>query len=181
MRPGQATAILAPIALLCGCATGPQAETRQDMGFVWGCWVQKAGPDRKIEAFLRLLLNRDGEPDLVFEGEINAIADHPTTQQGLSFARDGSSATYWFTVSWQSRDSDAVVLPFGAAFHFDRETRPAAHAQSGRHRAVFRNVENSDRTLVVEATADRLKITKLNREDDPPVKVLFDGERDGCD
>ena len=165
-----ASAMLAAL-MLSGCAGAPQAETRQAMDFVWGCWVQKQAFGRDTTVFLRLLPNEDRT---AYEGQLTAYADNAVQPGGrASFARDGSRATFFLQENDRVGGSGArAPEPVGW---------PAKKLQ---WRAFFtpQPAPYDDKTeyLVAEGGAERLIISITDREGAELLPIL-DLERDGCD
>lgn len=158
------------------CATQPDPRTHE-IDFVQGCWIQKDAPGGTIQAFLRLLPSEADGNETTYSGEIQDVTlDRPgDPMEGVSFARDGSSASWWILLGSYSDDPDVTVVPGGAHDTFERTYNPALDSGRHQYRAVFRSIYVPDGTLVVESTAEQLKITRNG------VETIFYGERDGCD
>ena len=159
------------VALALGaCAGSPQAENQQGMEFVWGCWVQKQAFDTNSIVFLRLLPNADRS---AYEGQLLVYANNAPEQGGrVSFARDGSQATFFF-------DQEEKLGGMGA-----RAPTPAGWPQRLPMRAFFtpQPAPHDEKTeyLVVEGSQERLIISITDRER-ADLRPFLDLERDGCD
>ena len=175
MRSGACLTVLLASLAASACqqassASGPSID------FVRGCWVQKDAPGGAIEAFLRLLPGGADGDQTNYSGEImDVTSGEPGHRQGLSFARDGSAASWWILFGGYGADPDATAVAGGAHDSFERTYDSAF--DSGRHQdhAIFESIYVPGGTLAVEATAEQLKVTRNVAE------TIFDGERDGCD
>lgn len=169
------------IALLASLAASACQQTNPTSGasidFVRGCWVQKDAPGGTIRAFLRLLPGGADGDEQRYSGEIQEVTlgEAVETRAGLSFARDGSSASWWILFGAPNVGQDVIVVPGSAQDSFRRIYGSERHSAEHEHRAVFNSIYVPGGTLVVEATAERLKVTRN------VVETIFNGERDGCD
>lgn len=170
-------AVLAPVFLAAACATSGPPTATATVDFLRGCWVEKDAPSGAIQAFLRLLPGGADGNELNYSGEIQGatLGKPGQSRGGLSFARDGSSASWWVYFGGHSSDQDVSVIPGSAHDNFQRISAPTRRAGQNKYYAVFKSIYVPDGTLVVEATAERLKVTRNT------VETIFDGERDGCD
>ena len=178
MRPVRLAVVAAALAAITGCAAAPiPGPSSPDIDFVRGCWVQKTAPGGRIEAFFRLLPEGADGDKPGYSGEIQTVTagELSDTRGGLHFSRDGSSASWWIVWGGSNQNPDAVSLGGGSHDEFQRDDQAAARPGWYDHRAAFKSLYVPHGTLVVEATAERLKVTRNG------VETMFDGERDGCD
>jgi hypothetical protein len=146
----------------CETAPDPQLAARQDIEFVRGCWVAKQAPGGSVAGFLRLL--PDGADGPAYQGHVQDVSGGTTTSKAyLSFARDGSSA---------STEIAGVKRTFAGG---------APPQSPGRKSAVFSAAEaNGLHMLVVYSESEKLAIYSTAAGVDGR-RILFEGERDGCD
>ena len=154
------------VALLAGCATAAKAPATQaaDVEFLRGCWVAKTAPGGAVMGFLRLL--PEGAAGPAYRGAVGGMGDGKVGAQ-FSFARDGSAAT--------------VVAAAGSAPNAYRKASYELLAPEGSMTtyAAYAREGAADERLIAEVAGERLKIHTLAA--DGQDKVLFEGERDGCD
>lgn len=168
-----AAALLAATA----CTSAPAAKPADmDIDFIRGCWVQKESPGGKIEAFLRLLPEREA-PTESLTGQISDVSTNDWITNGVfHFARSGE------TVTFDARDMPeqavhARIDPARLAASFDW-----ARPKHGGRLAAFAGPAPSRNFLFAEGGGERLAIWAVSAETDATlVYTLFDGERDGCD
>lgn len=144
-----------------------------DIDFVRGCWVSRATPGGPIDAFLRLLPDREIENALSGHA-MSATGDPPVPRLDLMFARDGSVLGLRRPIpNYEALDarllSRYVRVPQVGAALLTGEGRVAAYAQEG-----------ADEWIVVKAHDERLSIQRVGA-DGRVAETYFDGERDGCD
>jgi hypothetical protein len=146
------------------CETGPGAQpgARQDIEFVRGCWVTKQMPGGPAAGFLRLL--PDGVDGPAYQGRVQDVSGGTMTSKAyLSFARDGSSAS-------------TVIAGVKRTF-----AGGAPRQAPGRNGAVFSMTDaNGLHMLVVHGESEKLAIYSTAAGVDGR-RMLFEGERDGCD
>lgn len=162
-------ATLAAVALG-ACAGAPPVKAKQDMEFVWGCWVQKQPFGRDGVVFLRLLPNADRT---AYEGRLSAYIDNEAQPAGrASFARDGSQAIFFL-------DEEETIGGAGA-----RAPEPAGWPKGLPSRAFFTPqpapYDQHTEYLLVEGDQERLILSITDREG-AELQPFFDFERDGCD
>jgi hypothetical protein len=157
----------------------PKTVIAQDVEFVRGCWVSKAGPEGPVTRFLRLL--PDGAGGLSYQGYLQEIeAGKTKSSLHMSFARDGSSMTI-------------RTMRGGPAMPLDQEggsARPyaplplavSARLPKTERRASYALYPEQQRTpwMVAEGDGERLAIYQLGDDRQDP-QEMFRGERDGCD
>jgi hypothetical protein len=176
MTNGPRVGFLALLALA-GCATQPDSRI-SDVDFVVGCWAQKRASDQTIEASLRLLPGGADGTKSNYSGEIQDATlsgSREPSREGLSFARDGSSASWWLIWGDHNNDPDVDVVGGGSHDDFLRDHYPTPRRGWYRHRAVFKSAYVPGGTLVIEATNERLSISRNVTE------LVFDGQRTTCD
>lgn len=181
MRNTSTGAVLLSL-LVSACATpGPRTA---GIAFVQGCWVQQKGPGGEAEASLSLLPNAK---DAVYAGGLaTMVGAAPMSQSSvwptsvsyvgpisLSFSDEGAAT---FMSATMLTDDGATLYGHNT---YARDYATGSHPNERSHLAVFRSVENSDGTLMVEAGNDRLKISRTAAQG--PQNTLFDGERTTCD
>lgn len=157
----------------------PKSAVVQDVEFLRGCWVSKAGPNGPVTGLLRLL--RDGAGGLAYQGYLQAIENgEMKSSTHVSFARDGSSMTM-------------RAARGGPAMPLDQEggsARPyaplpqavLAQLPEAKHRAGYAVYAEQQRTpwMIADGDAESLAIYQLGH-DGENLQDLFRGERDGCD
>jgi hypothetical protein len=159
------------------CTSPPPAKAADmDIDFIRGCWVQKESPGGKIEAFLRLLPDREA-PAGTLTGQISDVSTHDWITNGVfHFARDGE------TVTFDARDmpeqpAHTRIDPARLSASFDW-----ARPKHGGRFAAFAGPAPSRSFLFTEGGGERLAIWAVSAEPEATlVYTLFDGERDGCD
>lgn len=165
------TATLACALALTACTTTSDSGRDQSADAVWGCWVQKQAFDTGATVFLRLLPTADRS---AYEGQLTIYANNEPQPGGrVSFARDGSRATFFLNEHDQTGGSGA------------RAPEPDGWpAKKLRWRAFFtpQPAPYDSRTeyLVAEADPERL-IISLTDLDGADLRPVLDLERDGCD
>lgn len=165
--------VCAALLAAAGCTTQP-APTPADMDidFVRGCWVQKAEPGGKIQAFLRLLPDGDNLSGQI--ADVGAGGWDPGA--AFRFARTGVSATFRGPAMPEPPEQTRIE-PSRLAANFDW-----ARPQFGGKLAAYAEAPPSRNFLFAEAGNERLSIWAVSAQLDATlIMKLFDGERDGCD
>ena len=157
----------------------PKKPITQNVEFLRGCWVSKAGPEGSITAFLRLLpegadgLNYQGYFQPVLNGQMRPVLH-------LSFTRDGSSLTL-------RNDRGGPTMPLDEVGGAGRPYARLPDAVTGKlpkaeHRASYAVYGGSPTTpwFVADGGSDTLDIYSVSKTG-VVTEHLFRGERDGCD
>jgi len=157
----------------------PKSAAIQDMEFLRGCWVAKAGPNGPITGFLRLL--PEGADGLSYQGYVQAIdGGQVKSAMHVSFARDGSSMT-------MRRGRGEPIMPMDQSGGQARPYAPlpepiAAKLPKVAHRATYAVYPGQPQSpwMAAEGDDDRLVIYAMGNGGEH-MGDLFKGERDGCD
>jgi hypothetical protein len=183
MRMPAASRALMLMLLAAGCSSQP---VKHDIGFVRGCWVEKAGPDGPYVAFLRLLPDRDGAPALTgmldyLELEAgNGVSGDERDDMIYTLANDGSLLT--IDVARESGYRDQATRETTEPQTWTATTVPPLAEEQrleGESLAAFRKDDTGEWTIVAGA-AEHLAIYTLH-PDGGMGSTVFYGERDGCD
>ncbi len=177
MAPLRKMIIAVALLATAACTSQPPARPADmDIDFVRGCWVQKEAPGEKIEAFLRLLPDRETPTDTLSGQIADVVTGDWITVAALHFARDGE------TVAFDAHDMPEQpphtrIDPARLTASFDW-----ARPKHGGKLAAFAGPAPSRNFLFVEGGGEQLAIWAVDAAPDATlIYQLFDGERDGCD
>lgn len=178
MAPLRKTIVALALLATTACVTQPSTKpTDMDIDFVRGCWVQKETPGGTIQAFLRLLPDRETPARNTLSGQIaDVVTGDWITIAAFHFARDGE------TVTFDARDMPEQpphtrIDPARLTSSFDW-----ARPKHGGRLAAFAGPAPSRNFLFVEGGDEQLAIWAVDASPEATlVYTLFDGERDGCD
>lgn len=160
-------------ALLLAVLHATPAMAADDIDFVRGCWVSRATPGGPIDAFLRLLPDREIK-DTLSGHAMSATGDPPVPRLDLSFARDGSVLGLRRPIpNYQALDARLLS-------HYARVPQVGAALLSGDGQVAAYAQQGADDWIVVKAHDERLSIQRIGA-DGRVAETYFEGERDGCD
>jgi hypothetical protein len=157
----------------------PMPRIMQEVEFLRGCWVSKAGPNGPVTGFLRLL--PDGRDGLAYQGYLQAIeGSEMKSSVHVSFARDGSSMTI-------RQASGGPAMPQDREGGSARPYAPLPEAvlamlPKAKHRAGYAVYPEQQKTpwMIAEGDGESLAVYQLSHDGENP-EDMFRGERDGCD
>ena len=157
----------------------PKKIMAQDVEFLRGCWVSKAGPDGPATAFLRLLPEDAGAA--AYQGYLQTVEGGETKARlYLSFTRDG------VTMTMRQADGRSGA-PSGEPEGMVRAHAPmpaglASKLPRVKHRAGYatRTDDPALPWFIAEGNGDTLKVYPVSGEGEE-MRAFFNGQRDGCD
>lgn len=177
MAPIRKMTIAVALLATTACTSQPPARPADmDIDFVRGCWVQKEAPGEKIEAFLRLLPDRETPTDTLSGQIADVVTGDWIAVAALHFARDGETVTFdAHDMPEQPPHTRIDPARLGASFDW-------ARPKHGGKLAAFAGPAPSRNFLFVEGGSEHLAIWAVDAAPDATlIYQLFDGERDGCD